>query len=338
MTTITYGEPDTDVDALHRDGVVELSDRRTYLGPSDAAAALGMSPWESALELYQRKKGMLPPKQETLAMRWGRLLEDDIAEEFARVTGMKVRRLSKTFRYDRFPWLCGHIDRKVEGYNRLLECKTTGYDYAKQWGEHGSDKIPLYYRVQVMLYLWLTGYEAADVAVLIGGQDFRVLEVRRDEQIIDDLVGRCQSFWDRHIVPAVAPEPRNLADADLTWPLHSSGSVLFVEPDDAIVKKLDAWNTLKEELAFKEQALDAIEFDVKTTMGLNSELRTRGGGPKRAGKETDKLLAKWKLETRGILDQGSLRATRPHVFMQHRRMSESRVLRISRPRGKKATT
>ena len=52
-----------------------LQVRRSGIGGSDAAAALGLSPWKSALELWQEKvSGQRQPTQENEAMIWGRLM------------------------------------------------------------------------------------------------------------------------------------------------------------------------------------------------------------------------------------------------------------------------
>ena len=56
-------------------------------------------------------------------------------------------------------------------------------------GEPGTDEIPDYYMTQVQHYLAVTGVKTADVAVLIGGNDFRIYTIEADEEL--------QSFVDR---------------------------------------------------------------------------------------------------------------------------------------------
>ena len=68
-----------------------LQVRRSGIGGSDAAAALGLSPWKSPLELWEEKAmGKTQPRQENDAMIFGRLLEPIVREEFVRRTGYKV--------------------------------------------------------------------------------------------------------------------------------------------------------------------------------------------------------------------------------------------------------
>ena len=68
-----------------------LSVRKSGLGGSDIAAALGLSPWKSALELWQEKvSGQSQPQQENEAMIWGRIMEPIIAREFVKRSGLQV--------------------------------------------------------------------------------------------------------------------------------------------------------------------------------------------------------------------------------------------------------
>ena len=60
-------------------------DRTQYIGGSDAPAIAGVDPYKSAYTVWLQKTGQLPiaadPPSE--AARWGQLLEDLIAKEFA---------------------------------------------------------------------------------------------------------------------------------------------------------------------------------------------------------------------------------------------------------------
>jgi len=55
---------------------------------------------------------------------------------------------------------------------RLVEIKTARS--ADGWGEAGTDEVPQEYLIQVQHYLAVTALPVADVAVLFGGQEFRL--------------------------------------------------------------------------------------------------------------------------------------------------------------------
>ena len=83
--------------AMPREDWLEV--RKQGIGSSDAAAAVGLNPYQSQLELWMIKTGRdanLPkpdPNDETSPMYWGTILEPIVANHYVKRTGRKVRRL-----------------------------------------------------------------------------------------------------------------------------------------------------------------------------------------------------------------------------------------------------
>lgn len=155
--------------------------RARGIGGSDIAAILGISPFESPFSLWHRKRGTLPPPQETDPMRWGRRLEDDVVEEYRdRHPAWEVT-CTGTWRNRHRPWQLATPDRAVshpDGARGVLEVKTSrdGAD----WGRAGGDHIPAHYRAQVLWYMDTLGVDWCDVAVLISGSDYREYRIGYD--------------------------------------------------------------------------------------------------------------------------------------------------------------
>ena len=63
---------------------------------------------------------------------------------------------------------------------KLLECKTANLYSQGDWGEPGTDAIPLPYLCQCLWYLGITNLPEIDVAVLLGGSDLRIYTITRD--------------------------------------------------------------------------------------------------------------------------------------------------------------
>jgi putative phage-type endonuclease len=144
---------------------VWLAARQHGIGASEAAAVLGLSPWESAFSLHWRKRGVLGGVDETEPMRWGTILEAPIAAEFARRhPTVRVERVGLCAHVDR-PWQLATPDRLIvdpdEGCDcpaagcrrtgvctaggavtAVVECKIDDAHHAYAWGEEGSDDIP----------------------------------------------------------------------------------------------------------------------------------------------------------------------------------------------------
>lgn len=173
-----------------------LSVRGSGIGSSDAAVAVGISPYKSPLELWLEKteRQAAPDLASNDAVFWGTTLEHIIANVYAERTGTKVRRLNAVLQHPEHSFMLANLDRVVQhptdGHG-ILEVKTAGVNSARFWEEG----VPDSYQCQVLHQLAVTGKQWCDVAVLIGGQDFRVYRVIRDEDKIADLIQREATFW-----------------------------------------------------------------------------------------------------------------------------------------------
>ncbi|MGE0113222.1 YqaJ viral recombinase family protein, partial [Aquabacterium sp.] len=164
---------------LHRDQWLDV--RRSGIGSSDAAAAVGLNPYRSQLELWMEKTGrgaalpQVDPNDESSPMYWGTLLEPIVAAHYTKRTGNRVRRVNAVLQHPRNPWMLANLDREVMGNPdvAILECKTAGLNGARLWKEG----VPDYVHLQVMHQLAVTGKQAADVAVLICGQDLQIFRI-----------------------------------------------------------------------------------------------------------------------------------------------------------------
>lgn len=186
-----------------------LAVRRTGIGGSDAAAAVGLNPYMSALELWLDKTGRgegLPGpdlNDKNSPTAWGTLLEPIVAAVYTRITGNRVRKINAVLRHPTIPWMLANIDREIVGASdvQILECKTAGAHGARLW----RDGVPEYVELQVQHQLAVTGKTAAHVAVLICGQALEVFRVERDDALIGRLVELEARFW--HYVESDTPPP-----------------------------------------------------------------------------------------------------------------------------------
>jgi len=180
--------------------------RKSGIGGSDAAAVVGLSPFKTPFQLYCEKRGEVPEnEEETLAMKFGTLLEEPIVSHYCDVTGRQVRRQPMTAHTDH-PFMLANIDRQILKDPRgpgILEVKTTN-----EWsgrGIHTENDIPDHYFIQAQHYLAVYGYDWASLAILIGGQRFVWFDVQREQAVIDELIRQEAAFWER--VQAGNPPP-----------------------------------------------------------------------------------------------------------------------------------
>jgi len=192
-----------------------LSVRKNGIGGSDAAAAVGLSPYMSPLELWLVKTGRdanLPKPDSndtTEPVYWGTLLEPIVAASYTKQTGNRVRRVNAVLQHPTIPFMLANIDREVVGHRnvQLLECKTAGEFGARLW----RDGVPEYVQIQVQHQLAVTGRQAADVAVLLCGQKLEVHRVVRDDALIARLIELEAAFW--RYVETDTPPPVDGSDS-----------------------------------------------------------------------------------------------------------------------------
>ncbi|MCP3706807.1 YqaJ viral recombinase family protein [Paraburkholderia sp. CNPSo 3274] len=212
-----------------------LAVRRTGIGGSDAAAAVGLNPYMSALELWLDKTGRadgLPrpdPADTTSPTYWGTLLEPIVAAVYTQTTGNRVRKVNAVLRHPTIPFMLANLDREIVGARdvSILECKTAGEFGARLWREG----VPEYVQLQVQHQLAVTGKQAAHVAVLLCGQALEVFRIERDDALIARLIELEARFW--HYVETDTPPPSDGSEsADRTlrhlYPGHG-GTVDFTD-------------------------------------------------------------------------------------------------------------
>ncbi|WP_334180954.1 lambda-exonuclease family protein [Pseudomonas nitroreducens] len=178
-----------------------LTVRKHGIGSSDAAAAVGLNPYQSQLALWLEKTGRdagLPksdPNDEDSPTYWGTILEPIVAHHYTRRSGNRVRRINAVLQHPdpSLSWMLANIDREVIGAGdvQVLECKTAGINGARLW----KDGVPVYVQLQVMHQLAVTGKQAADVAVLLGGQHLEIHRIERDDELIARLIELERDFW-----------------------------------------------------------------------------------------------------------------------------------------------
>ena len=184
--------PDGDRDAW-------LEVRRHGIGGSDVAAMMGLSPYRTPCETWAEKSGLIesPDISDKPSVMWGNILEPVIGDHYKSLhPDRTVKRLNAVCRSKERPWAQASLDYEVKdpdlGWG-ILEIKTAGARSADQWDEG----VPLYYLTQVTHYMSVTGRPFADVAVLIGGNDYREYRVMRDEDDIRAVDEAVDAFWKR---------------------------------------------------------------------------------------------------------------------------------------------
>lgn len=294
----------------------QIEQRRLGLGASESAGAVGLSPFENAtpVRVWMRKLGMEPHEiEETEVMYFGSALEDFIAKEFARRHGCKVRRRRATLKHPEYEWLQCHLDRTIDGWDAILECKNANHFMAAKFGESGTDDVPEYYLVQVYHQMMVTGKRLAFLAVLLGGNQFRWYKFEYDQELGDSLLARFKHFW--HLVQTQEPpSPKLLTDVLQLYPLDS-GTTLHADAE--LREWILEFHTRKIQMKQDEDKLKALELDIKGHIGTCSMVVDKDDTP----------LLTWKAHQERRLQLEQLKTDHPDLVEEYTKKSDVRVMR-----------
>ncbi len=309
-----------------------LAGRKKGIGGSDVAAILGFSPYKSPYQLWLDKTGRSERSEsQSESAHFGHLLEDVVAKEYSRRAGVKVQRVTQQLSLPDHPWAIGNIDRaiinpEISGNVRfkdgklttdqLLECKTASEYLAKLFGEEGSDQVPDYYLTQCLWYLLLSGCQFIDLAVLIGGNKFRMYRIERDEDLIDSIFRQVKAFWFNHVIADVPPDPTCFDDVLHRWSKHVVGKQV-----EATFEQIK----LNEELIAvqgRQKADKAREDEIKLTLVSSmqdAEMMISQG----------MTICTYKEQSSTRIDSTLLKKEQPELFEKYSKTSSTRVFRIS---------
>jgi putative phage-type endonuclease len=268
---------------LSRDAWLNI--RKNGIGSSDAAAAVGLNPYQSQLELWLIKTGRdggLPkndPNDETSPMYWGSLLEPIVAAHYTKHSGNRVRRVNAILQHpdpDR-AWMLANLDYKIVGAGdvQILECKTAGEFGSRLW----RDGVPEYVQLQVQHQLAVTNKMAADVCVLVCGQEIRIHRIVRDDALITRLIELEWEFW--RYVETDTPPPADGSDSaamalQCLYPYDRGDSLDFTH-DPEMSKAFAELVSVRDDIANREKVEAQLKQKIQQRMGDASKARFETG-------------------------------------------------------------
>lgn len=257
-----------------------LEVRKGGIGSSDAAAAVGLNPYKSQLELWLEKTGKTAANDDHQGMDdprfWGTLLEPYVAVAYQQKTDHKVRKVNAVLQHPTFPFMLANIDREVVGSAdvQILECKTAGEFGSRLW----KDGVPEYVQLQVQHQLAVTGKGAADVAVLLCGQKLEVHRIERDEEVISRLVVLESQFWEYVVTDTPPPADGSESAARALRHLYQGNDTTLDFTGNAeLGKTFNALADLDQEIAAKERDAECLKQAIQQAMGDASKAAFANG-------------------------------------------------------------
>lgn len=295
--------------------------RKNSIGGSEIAQAVGLNRFRSPLAIWAEKTGVVKRTvEDNDKMLWGRILEPIVKQHFQEVTGYEVKEVPQILACAAYPFLTANLDGIciVDGQPCVIEVKTTSF--SGDWEDAGC---PIEYYLQCQHYMFITGMNAAYLAVLIGGSDFRFVKIDRKDELINAIESKAINFWNTNVLKNIPPAPSS-TDNELMAKIYPSN-------DNTIVLHND-YTALLEEL----EGVKQLEADVKKQRDeLEAKLKMILGEAKANGATCGDWKISWKESSRSTFDSAVAKSLlSAEQVAQCSKVTTSRTLRISKVKPK----
>lgn len=244
--------------------------RMQGIGASDAAAAVGLSPFVTPFQLWMDKTGRTPPTEESEAMRWGHRLQQVVGDAFHEETGRLVAPAGEFTIYEHpdAPELIATLDffQRVTPTDDpgILEAKTTGFAKKEEW----TDAPPIHYVCQLQYQMLVTGITRGSLAVLIGGQRFLWTDVAPDPTFQERLRYHVEKFWRDHVLSDVPP-PVMAEDNEVLRHAYKQANATLIPVDGEFLEWDERRQRACETIKAAERERDEAEAHIKAAIGEN---------------------------------------------------------------------
>jgi putative phage-type endonuclease len=247
------------------------------IGGSDIAAILGKSPWKSKHSLYLHLIGELPPQEDNEVFERGRKLEPIIADMFQANHEEYLVSEYGMLQSKEYSFLMGSPDRVlVEGMGIAsgLEIKTADVTKMNEWGEEGSDEIPLPYYLQSQWYCglmnlpdwWIAvGFVKPGSRTICGYQEYRI---EHNEKRYQAMVKLAVEFWEHHVEKRIPPEI-DQADAATVdyYKRKERNHELSIYSDESISAKINEMREYQNAAKENEKQFELLKTQLLEAMG-----------------------------------------------------------------------
>lgn len=307
-------------------------DRSKHIGSSDISAILGISPFKTALQLYEEKLGISEPEynpEKEIRLKRGTRFEPLIIDQYAEEYGDEIVARNDRYTHPTYPFMAAEIDaeeRYMDEETINLEIKSVSAWSSRSFGEQGTDDVPDYYAAQVTYGMLCSGRKQAKLVALIGTDDLRVYDIPYDEDLGNYLEQEAVNFWNNHILAKVPPMPRTREDAKL---ILNRVSGLNVTCNAAMRDTIEMLGDLKRQMGGLEKMKEGFEEKLLTEMAIAAQI----GGSSEEDKflfvdDNGRQLASWNRQDHTSIDQKRLKSEYPEIAAELTRKKKIRVFRL----------
>jgi len=306
----------------------QRQERRKYLGSSDISALFvdeqgaSLDPFKTATDVWASKVFELEPDKTSKAADRGNRYESALIEFAAQELGVIIETRPERLGYidsehvgaDGQPIFACNLDGFFE--SGIVEAKTTGL--TGEWGEPGTDDVPLRVNLQVQHQMLCSGFQRAHIAVLLGkwGLTEEMYLVERNEEIINAIIARGTQFWNDFVLTKTLP------------PATEAG---HIETFKRIVRVPEKFAEVESGKVFQWELRKQVRLDAeKQEKEAFAELLTLLGDAEGVHLDDGRLFTYFKQKGADVIDRKRLQAEYPDVYQAVTRENSYRVARIKK--------
>lgn len=263
----------------------QLARRSSGLFSSDVARIMTGDGVRVTLE----KLGEIEPDSldDVPSVQLGNVLEGPILDAYERVRpALNLRRSLDTMMHPEVPWLGCHLDALAIQIDHIVVVEAKAYSVfnRSEWGDPGTDAVPVARMWQCMAQIAVTGAVRADIPVCFvdaaalttyltnGTVPIEIFEIPRHDDLIAYMVDECAKVW-RCIEARTLPEPVHVGDATLIYRRDDGG---IVEATDEIARAHQELLEVRAQIGGLEARKEQLEETIKAFMRGAAEMRSNG--------------------------------------------------------------
>lgn len=238
-----------------------LSLRTKVITSTEVSALFGMSPYQTAFELWHRKRsGDSVVIEENERMKWGTYLQPSIAAGIAKDRGWEIREKSEfVYSDDR---IGSSFDYEITSEQALLEIKNVdSMVYYKTWK---PEEAPPHIELQVQHQLLCAGLKTAYIGALVGGNELILLKRAASKNLQEMITSKVAAFW-KSVEENNPPSPNFQKDAEFIISLHNyanPNTVLVADDMSEVTKFCNEYKDVQAQIKTLEEKKEILKAKI----------------------------------------------------------------------------
>jgi hypothetical protein len=220
--------------------------------------------------VWARKKQLIPPPdlsdiEEKLEL--GRTFQEPIMRVWASRHKVDFQEADYAM-YHPTVAMASHFDYIQSDKTRLFEVKNVGFHASRQFGEPGSDHVPIYYRDQCLHEATVHGIPAVTMVVCMAGQEIQHFDLQFSTDEMESHAKEMARFW-AMVKTDVQPEDLPEEAIRQMYPVSRPSTVMATQ---AVLKAIGALKIYKANEKQIEEQVSQLRNTIVSYMGHNDTL------------------------------------------------------------------